>query len=71
MFNVKAFRINFSEPPMYLKNDRWFGPPGAILAFKNGGLVHCCPACGELGSPKDDAHWHPTSGDYTNVESYH
>jgi hypothetical protein len=64
---VKATRINFTDPPMYLKDDRWHGPPGAIVSFKNGGLVFCCPACGELGSPKDDAHWQAIKGNYTDV----
>ena len=66
---VKAQRIKWQEPPMYLENDRWHGPLGAMIAGDRGdglGLI-CCPGCGEVGAARDGAKWRATSGSHDDV----
>jgi hypothetical protein len=67
-FGVKATRIDWSEPTMYIKNDRWHGPPGALLRYDSGFLM-CCPKCCELGSPKDGAKWTTVEGSFEDVSN--
>ncbi len=68
---VPATKIQWSEPPMYLEGDRWHGPPGAIVNFNvdTNGLVFCCPACGQLGSPRAGAKWTITEGSFADVST--
>ncbi len=70
MSGCPATKIEWTEPPMYLKDHRWYGPLGAILRCNvggSGGLLVCCPQCGQLGSPKDGAKWTVTAGSYDDV----
>jgi hypothetical protein len=67
---VPASMIPFTEPPMYYKGDRLFGPPGAFLARVPTDPDHwvlCCPGCGEAGSPREGAHWTAAQGSFDDV----
>lgn len=66
---VKATKIPWSEPPMYLENDRWFGPPGAYIGYdvRNETYSLCCPGCGELGGPREGAKWIGWQEDVTTM----
>lgn len=70
MPGIKASMINWTEPPMELIGDRWYGPPGAFI---NGTTLKswrlCCPGCGELGSPRDGQSWKEDSGSFADVST--
>jgi hypothetical protein len=67
---VKATMIPWTEPPMYLENGRWHGPPGAFIER----VTHdpwrlCCPGCGELGSPSEGSNWTVAGGSWEDVST--
>lgn len=67
---VKASMILWTEPPMYVKGDRWHGPPGAFIQKQgiNGtNWTLCCPSCGELGTPREGATWEIKTGSFDDV----
>ena len=67
--SVRATRIRWTEPPMYLVNDQWRGPPGAIILQSDGSFVLCCPGCGKAGSGRDGARWSVVSGSWDDVST--
>jgi hypothetical protein len=67
---VKATMIPWTEPPLYLENSKWHGPPGAFLTREGTGpssWLLCCPGCGEAGSPRTGAVWTATKGSFDDV----
>ena len=66
---VKATLIEFTEPPMYLVDERWHGPLGAMLLRADGSFLLCCPGCGQMGSGRDGAIWTVTKGSWADVST--
>ncbi len=71
---VKAQSIDWTEPPLEVFDDKWFGPPGAMIrrqfttAPPDGiGYLIFCPGCGQAGSARDGAKWSVTSGSLDDV----
>ena len=67
---VKATMIPWTEPPVELIDDRWHGPLGAYLERSGTDPDHwllACPGCGEIGSPRDGAHWTAVKGSFADV----
>lgn len=64
---VKASRINWDEPPLYLVDGRWYGPPGSIIVRGGGTFLLACPGCSQIGAGKDGAKWTPTEGSFEDV----
>lgn len=68
---IKASLIDWEEPPMELVNSRWFGPRGAFLNQVDLGPPNnwrlCCPACGQLGSPKQGTKWTIEAGSFEDI----
>lgn len=68
---VKASLIPWTEPPMDLVDHKWFGPPGAFLNQEGIGIPNnwrlCCPACGQVGTPKKDTSWTIEAGSFDDV----
>jgi hypothetical protein len=69
---VQQIKARFGEPPMYLKDGRWYGPPGAFLNRESTDASHwllCCPGCGEAGAPRTGATWRITAGSFEDVST--
>ncbi len=66
---VPATKIQWTEPPMFLVEDRWYGPYGAILLREGGSFVLCCPGCGQAGSGRNGAAWAVTNGIWDDVST--
>lgn len=73
VIDVPATLGKWTESPCYLKDDRWFGPPGhMIVAEESSGMKHfiiACPQCGEMGAPRDGQVWRVTKGVITDASS--
>ncbi len=68
---VPASLIPWTEPPMELVQSKWYGPRGAFIERDppNCGTAWdlCCPACGQLGGPRDGQAWQTISGSWDDV----
>ncbi len=68
---VAASTIPWTEPPLELVNDKWYGPRGAFIDSNppNSGdhWVLCCPRCGQLGSCREGQRWQVTGGSWDDV----
>jgi len=68
---VAASLIPFAEPPMEVVDGRWYGPRGAFMSSdpKPSGTcwILCCPACGQMGSPRNGQTWQVVSGSWDDV----
>jgi hypothetical protein len=67
---VKATMIAWTEPPIEMIDGLWHGPPGAFLDRHGTDPDHwllCCPGCGQVGAPRDGAHWTATAGSFADV----
>lgn len=68
---IRASLVPFTEPPMEIVNDRWYGPRGAFIERNppNSGdsWILCCPKCGQMGSPREGQKWTVTGGSFDDV----
>ena len=70
--DVPAKLIEWEEPPVYMKNDRWHAPPGSMIRTQDenrgfSGFLIACPQCGQIGSARDGAKWTVTGGTLDDV----
>jgi hypothetical protein len=69
---MKATLISYKCPPIYYKDGRMFGPPGAFIdrdPLDANNWVLCCPNCGQAGGPKKDARWTILQGSFLDVST--
>jgi hypothetical protein len=69
---VKASRIEWTEPPMFLDGHLWYGPIGAMIHREGAddfgvGFLICCPGCGQLGGARQGHKWTVSGGSATDV----
>lgn len=69
---MKATLISYAVPPVYFKEGRMYGPPGAFIdrnpVDANNWLL-CCPNCGQATGPRKEARWSIVSGSFLDVST--
>lgn len=68
---IEATMIPWTEPPLELINGRWYGPRGAFIEASpktsESQWILCCPACRQLGGPREGAKWTIEAGSFDDV----
>lgn len=70
---VKAIGGEWTEPPLFLVEGRWYGPRGYMVRRNDekgfAGFLIACPGCGQVGSARDGAKWSVAGGNIDDVST--